>query len=92
RQLAAAATDNGGEVHVVLVNCRDEIRRERIVDESRVRMRKLTDPDSVERQRHENALFSVHPDWKEETLVIDTSDISADESASLIVQRFGLQI
>src|SRR4029079_16739154 len=37
RQLVAAAEDNGGEVHVVLVNSRDEVRRERIANESRVR-------------------------------------------------------
>jgi len=90
RQLVAAATENGGQVHVVLINCRDEVRKARIGNESRVRIRKLTDPASVDRQRRENALFSVHPDFAEETLVIDTSDISPDESASLIIERFGL--
>jgi cytidylate kinase len=90
RQLVAAARDNGGEVHAVYVNCRDEVRRARIGDESRVRIRKLTDPASVDRQRRENALFSIHPDFEEETLVIDTSDISPDESASLIIETFGL--
>jgi len=90
RQLVAAARDNGGDVHAVYVNCRDEVRKARIGNESRVRIRKLTDAASVDRQRRENALFSVHPDFEDETLVIDTSDISPDESASLIIERFGL--
>jgi len=91
RQLVAAAKDNGGEVHAVYVNCRDEIRNRRIGDESRVSMRKLTDPASVDRQRGEDLLFSVHPDFAEDTLVIDTSDISPDEAATLIIKRFDLR-
>ncbi len=91
REMVAAATDNGGEVHAVYVNSRDEIRKQRIGNESRVKMRKLTDPASVDRQRGEDLLFSVHPDFVDETLVIDTSDISPDEAASLIIERFGLR-
>ena len=90
RQLVSAASDNGGEVHAVYVNSRDEVRKLRIADESRVRIRKLTDPASVDRQRHENVLFSVHPDFAEETLVIDTSDITPDEAAAMIIDRFDL--
>jgi chloramphenicol 3-O-phosphotransferase len=90
RQLVSAATENGGEVHVVLVNCRDDIRKQRIADESRVRMRKLTDPASIDRQREEDILFSTHPDFADSTLVIDTSDISPDEAAALIIERFAL--
>ncbi len=91
RQLVAASRENGGEVHAVYVNSRDEIRKQRITDESRVRIRKLTDPASVDRQRGEDLLFSVHPDFADETLVIDTSDISPDEAATMIIERFGLE-
>jgi len=90
RQLVAAAEDHGGEVHVVLVNSRDEVRKERIANESRVRMRKLTDPGSVDRQRTQDLLFSPHPEWADTTLMIDTSDISPDEAAQMIIERFGL--
>jgi chloramphenicol 3-O-phosphotransferase len=90
RQLVAAAIDNGGDVHAVLVHCRDEVRKERIVDESRVRMRKLTNPDAVEGSQLRNDLLSPHPDFADETLVIDTSDISPDEAATMIIKRFGL--
>ena len=90
RQLIAAAIDNGGEVHAVLVYCRDDVRKERIVDESRVRMRKLTDPDSVDRSRERWDLESPHPDLADQTLVIDTSDIPPEESAERIIRHFGL--
>ncbi|MBV9241640.1 MAG: AAA family ATPase [Acidobacteria bacterium] len=91
RQLVAAATENGGKAHIVLVHCRDEVRKERIVDESRVRMRKLTDPASVDHNPLKMELTSPHPDFEQETLVIDTSDMSPDESAELILEHFGLR-
>lgn len=91
RQIAGAAEQNGAEVHVVLLNSRDDVRKDRIANESRVRLRKLTDPDSVERQRHEDLLFSPHPDWSDKTLSIDTSDISPDGAASRIIEHYGLR-
>lgn len=91
RQLASAATENGGEVHVVMMNSRDEVRRQRIADESRVRMRKLTDPASIDRQRQEDILFSIHPDFADSTLLVDTSDISPEEAATQIIGYFGLR-
>ena len=87
-KLIAAAEDNGGEVHTVLVVCRDDVRKERIVAEHRFRMKKLTDPDSVDVSQQQNDLRSPLPG--RETLEIDTSDISADEAATLIINKFGL--
>ena len=89
RQLIASAEDNGGEVHAVLVHCRDDVRKERIINESRVRLRKLTDPESVEGSQLRNDLLSPLPG--RETLIIDTSDISPDESANRIIGRYGLK-
>ena len=91
REMVNAARDNGGEVHAVYVNSRDEIRKQRIADESRVRLRKLTDPESVDRQRQDDLLFSVHPDFADETLIVDTSDITPDEAATLIIDKFRLR-
>jgi cytidylate kinase len=90
RRLVAAAKDNGADVHIVLLNSRDDVRRERIASESRIRLRKLTDPDSIDRQRQQDLLFSPHPDWAAETLVLDTSDISPDEAASRIIDHYKL--
>ena len=89
RDLIAAAEDNGGEVFTVLVHCRDEVRKERIVAEHRVRMRKLTDPDSVEGSQERNDLLSPLPG--RETLIIDTSDITPDEAATMIIGYCGLR-
>ena len=89
RELIAAAENNGGEVHTVLVHCRNEIRKQRIVSEHRFRMKKLTDPDSVDTSQERNDLLSALPG--RETLEIDTSDISPDESATLIIRHFGLR-
>jgi hypothetical protein len=57
RDLVRAARVNGGNVHAVLLHCRDEVRKQRIVDESRVRMRKLTNPDSVDGSQLRNDLL-----------------------------------
>ena len=75
--------------YTVLVHCRDQVRKQRIIDESRVRMRKLTDPDSVDTSQDRNDLLSPLPG--RETLIIDTSDISPDESATQIINHFGLR-
>jgi hypothetical protein len=91
RDLAAAAIDNGGEVHCVLVHCRNEVRKQRIVDESRVRLKKLTDPDTVDTSHLRHDLLSPHPDFADKTLVIDSSDISPDEAATRIIEHFELE-
>ena len=54
-------------------------------------MGKLTDPTTVDLNKLKTDLVSPHPDYEEETLVIDTSDVSPDEAASLIIERFGLR-
>lgn len=86
--LIAAAEDNGGEVHTVLLLCNDEVRRRRIANESRVKIGKLTDPDSVTRSRELRDLES--PLQGRDTLVIDTSGISPEIAAERIIEYFGL--
>ncbi len=87
-KLISAAEDNGGEAHLVLLRCGDEVRRQRIVHESRAKIGKLTDPDSIETSKERYDLLSPLPG--RDTLVIDTSDISPDESATRIIEYFGL--
>lgn len=88
RHLIAAAEENSGKVDLVMLVCRDDVRRERITAESRVKLRKLTDPESVGAPGRPD-LFSPFPD--RESLVIDTSDIEPDETARLIIEAFGLK-
>ena len=84
----ASVEDNGGEVCLVLLRCDDDIRRERIVHESRVRIGKLTDPDSIELSRQKHDLFSPLPG--RESLIIDTAEVKPEEASSRIIEHYGL--
>lgn len=89
RKLIAAAEDNGGEVHLVLLVCNDDERKRRIVDESRVKIGKLTDPDSIDRPGKNINLTTPLPG--RETLIIDTTATPPDIAAETIVMHYGLE-
>jgi hypothetical protein len=89
-KLIAAAEDNGGTVHIVLLRCEDEVRKTRINEESRIRIGKLTDPESIEASRKRYELESALPG--RETLVIDTALTSPEKAAFEIIHRFQLPI
>ena len=86
-RLISSAEDNGGEVHLVLLNCSDEERRKRISSESRVRIGKLTDPESVGRSAP--VLTSPYPG--RDTLILDTTNTPAVETAERIIEYVGLE-
>lgn len=67
----AAVEDNGGEVHLVLLHCENEERKKRIVEESRIRIGKLTDPSTVDASHLRHDLLSSFPGRERETLVIE---------------------
>ena len=81
---------NSGQVHSVLLVCDDETRRERIVSDDRVRIGKLTDPDSIDMSREQFDLFSPLPG--RETLTIDTTGVSPDDAADKIISHYGLSV
>ena len=85
--LISSAEDHGGEVHLVLLNCSDEDRRKRIGSESRVKIGKLADRESV--GRNDIDLTSPYPG--RETLILDTTNTPAIATAEKIVDHFGLQ-
>ncbi len=87
-ELIDAAESNGGAAYTVLLTCRNDIRRQRIGNESRVRLRKLTNPDSVDPANQQHDLQSPLPG--RETLTIDNSDLEAEECASRIITALGL--
>jgi len=89
RELVAAAEDNGGEVHLVLLRCSDDERKSRIVNESRVQLRKLTDANPVDKSQQRADLLSPLPG--RETLTIDNTDLTADQAAQRIIKEFGLK-
>ena len=85
-KVIAAAEENGGEVCLVLLVCDKEERRKRIGNESRVRLKKLTDPDSVDSSR-----FVMDAPYEgRETLVIDTTELPPEETARKIIEHYKL--
>lgn len=84
-RLISAAELNGGNVKLVLLTCEDDERRRRIVEESRVLIGKLTDPDSVGRVGESVDLRS--PLDGRETLAIDTTK-TPPETAALSIATF----
>lgn len=89
RKLIAAAEDNGGETHLVLLRCEPDELKARIGNESRVKIGKLTSPDAVDGSLRRYDLRSPFPG--RESLIIDTTDISAEDASSQIIRHFGLQ-
>ena len=89
-ELITAAEDNGAAIHAVVLGCRDEVRKQRIADPSRIAMGKLSDPDSVDLWRDKADLLSAHPRLEDRTFFVDTSDISPDEAATLIIEKLAL--
>ena len=90
QEFVDAAEKNGGEVHLVLLVCGNEERKRRIVDESRVRIGKLTDPNGIDASHLLHDLFSPFTGHEEETLVIDTTNIPPQEAAERIIKHYGL--
>ena len=86
-KLISSAEDNGGEVHLVLLRCDDSERKNRIANESRVKIGKLTDPGRFDRPPIE--LSTPLPGRT--TLIIDTTNTPAEAAAEKIIQSFGLE-
>jgi hypothetical protein len=86
-KLIAAAEENGGEAHLVLLRCDNRELRNRIANESRVKIGKLTDPTSVDR---ENKPELTTPLPGRETLIIDTTSTQPGVVAAQIIDHFGL--
>ena len=87
-KIIAATEDNGGEVGLVLLLCDKEERRKRIGNESRVQLRKLTDPTSVDSSR----FVMDEPYDGRETLTINTTDLPPAEAARKIIDHFDFEI
>ena len=89
--MIAAAEDNGGEVHLVLPHCSNEERKRRITDESRVQLGKLTDPSGVDTTHLRHDLVSPLTGRDQETLSINTTNLSPDAAARNIIDHFNLK-
>ena len=86
KQIIAAAEANGGTVQIVLLKCSDDERRRRIVNESRVRIGKLTDPGAVPTRGAD----LTSPLDSRDTLVIDNTSVPPNKAAEMIIDHYGL--
>ena len=89
-KLITAAEDVGGSAHLVLLRCDAEVLKERIGNDSRVRLGKLVDPGSIAGSLSRYDLRSALPG--RESLVIDTTETLPETAAGLIISHFGLRL
>ncbi len=88
RSIIGSAEHNGGEVHLVLLRCESDELKQRIANESRVEIGKLTNPASVDASLTKHDLLSTLPG--RETLIVDTTDSPPEVAATQIIEYFGL--
>ena len=80
----------GGEICLVQLTASLEQLQKRVVDESRKKYSKLSDPKILEEYLARADLYSTIPD--EYSLQIDTTDLSPDEVVEMIVQHFNFSV
>ena len=87
-KLIASAEDNGGEVNLVLLRCEADELKARIGNQSRVKIGKLTSPESVDGSLKRYDLRSPYPE--RDSLIIDTTNLGPQDATEQITQQFGL--
>lgn len=85
--LVAATEDNGGSVSPVQLRPSADVLERRITEPSRAQVRKLRD---VGRLREMLAQYDLRTPLNPDDLSIDNSDLSPEETASLIAAHVGL--
>lgn len=80
----------GGEICLVQLTASLEELLKRVVDEDRKKYSKLFDPKILEDYLSRADLFSIIPD--EESLQIDTTNLSPDETVEVIVNHFNFAL
>jgi len=79
---------HGGQIQFVQLTCGRDVLEQRVQQQGRATMGKLTDIERVRDYHAQYELFS--PIAGRDSLVIDNSDLSARDAAERIVARFGL--
>ena len=86
-ELIAAAEDKGGKVHMVLLLASKQARRQRMPNDSRVQLQKLTDPEAVDR----STCVLDKPFPGRETLEIETTELPPEAAARRIIEHYKLE-
>lgn len=87
-QMCAAIEDNGGRVHLVQLLCDRGVLLQRVVAEHRLLGSKLSDPDALSALLDSVDIETALPG--RDSLVIDNTLATAEETARRIVRHFGL--
>lgn len=82
--------ERGGDVLLVQLTTTPEILKKRVVEESRKKFQKMMNPDSLENWLKTYSLFSSIPG--RESLTLDNSLLTPQETAQKIVQHFHLPV
>jgi len=82
--------DNGGEVCFVQLVCDKQILKKRVIEESRKLHGKASTPEQMDYYFRTYDLFSPVPG--RESLRIDNSEVSAEDTAQQIIDHYGLQV
>jgi shikimate kinase len=78
--------NKSGEICLVQLTASTEELKKRVIDESRKKYSKLSDPQILEEYLARADLYATIPG--ENSLQIDTTDLSPDEVVETIIQRF----
>lgn len=87
-KIARAVEENGGEVYFVLLKAERRELDKRVTEESRKKMGKAKTVEMMDYFHATYDLLSPVPD--RESLIIDTTDLSAEQTARQIIGHFNL--
>ncbi len=88
-KVKAAAEENGGEAHFVLLTCSDEELKRRIVSEDR---KKFTKANTVEMAEMFLATYDLRSRVPyENSYSLDNTDLAPDKAAARIIEHFGFE-
>jgi len=88
-KITKAVEENGGEIYFVLLIAEKPEIEKRLAEESRLKYSKLKNLEILHKIWKENDLFSPVPG--RESLVIDNTNLSAEDAAKQIIGHFKLQ-
>lgn len=87
-EVTKTVEENGGEICFVLLVCEKDAIEKRVLDESRKKYGKVNNLKILREIWEKNELFSPVPD--RESLIIDNTNLSAEETSKLIIKHFKL--
>ena len=89
-EVTRVVEENGGEICFVLLVAEKSVIEERVLEASRKEFSKANNLEILHKVWNEHELFLPVP--KRESLIIDNTNISAEDAAEKIIEHFGLDL